>query len=169
MKVALIQQSCTPSKEENLQKLAQNIAEVAQKGAELVVLQELHNTPYFCQVEDTRNFDLAETIPGSSTDFSVPLRKSTVSFWLPHSLRSVPLVFITTLPSYLRKMVQLPEYTAKCTFLMIPLITRNSTSHRVIWVFNLLILQWGVSVCKYAGINGIRKALVSWRLPVRSY
>ena len=69
MKVALIQMSCTPNVELNLQKLAKGIAQAAQRGAELVVLQELHNTPYFCQTENPDLFDLAEPIPGPSTDF----------------------------------------------------------------------------------------------------
>ena len=69
MKTALIQQSCTASPEENRSRLADAIADVAARGAELVVLQELHNTPYFCQVENVDNFDLAEPIPGPSTDF----------------------------------------------------------------------------------------------------
>lgn len=69
MKVALIQMSCTPNVEFNLQKLAKGIAQAAQRGAELVVLQELHNTPYFCQTENPDLFDLAEPIPGPSTEF----------------------------------------------------------------------------------------------------
>lgn len=69
MKVALIQMSCTPNVEFNLQKLAKGIAQAAQRGAELVVLQELHNTPYFCQTENPDLFDWAEPIPGPSTDF----------------------------------------------------------------------------------------------------
>lgn len=69
MKVALIQMSCTPNVEFSLQKLAKGIAQAAQRGAELVVLQELHNTPYFCQTENPDLFDLAEPIPGPSTDF----------------------------------------------------------------------------------------------------
>lgn len=69
MKVALIQMSCTPNIEFNLQKLAKGIAQAAQRGAELVVLQELHNTPYFCHTENPDLFDLAEPIPGPSTDF----------------------------------------------------------------------------------------------------
>ena len=69
MKVGIIQQSCTAVVEENKAKLAKNIAEVAAQGAELVVLQELHNSLYFCQIETTDNFDLAEPIPGPSTDF----------------------------------------------------------------------------------------------------
>ena len=69
MKIGIIQQSCSADVEQNKQKLARNIADVAQQGAELVVLQELHNSLYFCQVEDVNNFDLAEPIPGPSTEF----------------------------------------------------------------------------------------------------
>ena len=69
MKTALIQPACTSSREENRSRLADAIADVASRGADLVVLQELHDTPYFCQVEDVGHFDLAEPIPGPGTDF----------------------------------------------------------------------------------------------------
>ncbi len=69
MKLALIQQPCTPSVEDNRLRLAAAIADVANRGAQLVVLQELHNTPYFCQTESVDNFDLAEPIPGPSTEY----------------------------------------------------------------------------------------------------
>lgn len=69
MKVGIIQMSCTANVEDNKQKLALRIAEAAEQGAQLVVLQELHNSLYFCQTEDTNLFDLAEPIPGPSTDF----------------------------------------------------------------------------------------------------
>lgn len=69
IKAGIIQQSCTNDINENLNKLKCNIEKVAAMGAELVVLQELHNTPYFCQTENTEQFDLAETIPGPSTQF----------------------------------------------------------------------------------------------------
>lgn len=68
MKIGLIQQVNTPDIEQNKSKLKDNIRAAAQQGAELVVLQELHNSLYFCQVEDTNIFNLAETIPGPSTD-----------------------------------------------------------------------------------------------------
>ena len=68
MKIGLIQQANTPDIKSNIQKLKNNIREAAKQGAELIVLQELHNSLYFCQVEDTNIFDLAETIPGPSTD-----------------------------------------------------------------------------------------------------
>ncbi|GAB6009486.1 beta-ureidopropionase [Bacteroidia bacterium] len=68
MKIGLIQQANTPDIKSNIQKLKNNIRDAAEQGAELIVLQELHNSLYFCQVEDTNIFDLAETIPGPSTD-----------------------------------------------------------------------------------------------------
>ncbi|MHB9055694.1 MAG: carbon-nitrogen hydrolase [Paludibacteraceae bacterium] len=69
MQIALIQQSNTPNIADNIKKLENNIREVASKGAELVVLQELHNGLYFCQTEDISVFDQAETIPGPSTEY----------------------------------------------------------------------------------------------------
>ena len=69
MKIALIQKSRTSDIENNIQTLKESIKEAAINGAELVVLQELHNSLYFCQVESTDNFDLAESIPGPSTEF----------------------------------------------------------------------------------------------------
>lgn len=69
LKVGLVQQANTADLRYNLQKLSENIAAVAAHGAELVVLQELHNSLYFCQTEDTRLFGLAEPVPGPSTGF----------------------------------------------------------------------------------------------------
>lgn len=69
IKVGIIQQSIGNDVESNKRKLAECIKGLADKGAQLVVLQELHNSPYFCQVESTANFDYAEPIPGPSTEF----------------------------------------------------------------------------------------------------
>ena len=68
LKVGLVQQSCTADREANIDGSVARIREAAARGAKLVVLQELHASLYFCQSEDTRCFDLAETIPGPSTD-----------------------------------------------------------------------------------------------------
>jgi len=68
LKVALIQQNCSSSRDDNLAKTAQMIRTAAVSGAQLVVLQELHTSTYFCQVESPALFDLAETIPGPSTE-----------------------------------------------------------------------------------------------------
>jgi len=75
MKVALIQQSNGKDISENLDKLQKNIRKCAAAGAQLVVLQELHNSLYFCQTENPDCFDLAETIPGHSTDYFGKLAK----------------------------------------------------------------------------------------------
>lgn len=69
LKIGLIQQACSANGYDNRQRLAEHIGAAAKEGAQLVVLQELHNTPYFCQVENVDNFDLAEPIPGPSTEF----------------------------------------------------------------------------------------------------
>ncbi|HHU57839.1 MAG TPA: carbon-nitrogen hydrolase, partial [Bacteroidales bacterium] len=68
MRTALIQQSNGADLEANTAKLEANIRKAAAEGAQLVVLQELHNSLYFCQTEDTGVFDLAEPIPGPSTE-----------------------------------------------------------------------------------------------------
>jgi len=67
---------CDESVEKNRQRLALRIREVAREGAELVVMQELHNSRYFCQTENVDKFDLAEPIPGPSTAFFGELAKS---------------------------------------------------------------------------------------------
>ena len=69
IKIGIIQQSIGENVENNKEKLAARIREVASKGAQLVILQELHNSPYFCQIESTSNFAYAEPIPGPSTVF----------------------------------------------------------------------------------------------------
>ena len=71
----VVQHSCGPKVEENIQKCIDGIKEAAKRGANLVLLQELFRTPYFCQVEDVQYFDLAETIPGPSTELFSNLAK----------------------------------------------------------------------------------------------
>ena len=75
IKVGLIQQSNVADLKTNLMNLAKNIEACAKDGAQLVVLQELHNSLYFCQTEDTNLFDLAEPIPGPSTGFYSEIAK----------------------------------------------------------------------------------------------
>ncbi|WP_455498360.1 carbon-nitrogen hydrolase [Coprobacter sp.] len=76
IKAGLIQQSNTVDTQANMQRLKKNIEECAQQGAQLVVLQELHNCLYFCQTENTQLFDLAENIPGPSTLFYGDIARS---------------------------------------------------------------------------------------------
>ena len=67
LKIGFLQQHNTADVRGNILRLAEGVADLARRGAELIVLQELHNSLYFCQVEDVNNFDLAEPIPGPST------------------------------------------------------------------------------------------------------
>ena len=69
MKLGIIQQHNTADAVDNRQRLKEKIQQLAAQGAELVVLQELHNTLYFCQEENVAGFNLAEPIPGPSTEF----------------------------------------------------------------------------------------------------
>ena len=75
MKVGLVQQANTADRAANIEKLQRHIRQAAAEGAELVVLQELHNGLYFCQTEDTNLFDQAEPIPGPSTELFGALAK----------------------------------------------------------------------------------------------
>ena len=75
MKIGLIQQHNTADLADNKARLAKKIGDLAHEGAELIVLQELHNGLYFCQTEDVNVFDQAETIPGPSTEFYGNLAK----------------------------------------------------------------------------------------------
>ena len=75
IKIGFIQQQNTAVPEDNMQRLSKGIADLAKQGAQLIVLQELHNSLYFCQVEDVNNFDWAEPIPGPSTQFYGHLAK----------------------------------------------------------------------------------------------
>ena len=75
MRIGIIQQSCSESIAENRKKLAASIAKLAKQGAELVVLQELHDSPYFCQTEDVGNFRYALPIPGEVTEFYAKVAK----------------------------------------------------------------------------------------------
>ena len=125
IKVGLIQQSNTADIRMNLMNLAKSIEACAAHGAQLIVLQELHNSLYFCQTENTNLFDLAEPIPGPSTGFyselaaanRVVLVTSLFEKRAPGLYHNTAVVFEA-----------LQENTVKCTFLMILPTTRSSIS-----------------------------------------
>ena len=76
IKIGLIQQNCEYNIESNKYNLKLEIEKLAIKGAELIVLQELHDSIYFCQNEDVNNFDLAEKIPGPTTNYYSEIAKA---------------------------------------------------------------------------------------------
>ena len=73
--VGLVQMQCGPDPQENLDKAIRRVREAAQQGAQIICLQELFRSQYFCQTEDHKFFDLAETVPGPSTDRLVTLAR----------------------------------------------------------------------------------------------
>ncbi|MCR5130809.1 MAG: carbon-nitrogen hydrolase [Prevotella sp.] len=75
LKIGILQQHNTADRNGNMSRLAEGIRQLAKEGAELIVLQELHNGLYFCQTEDVDVFDQAEPIPGPSTEFYGALAK----------------------------------------------------------------------------------------------
>lgn len=75
LKIGLVQAGCNADIQSNIDTMSQGIREAATQGAQLVLLQELHNSLYFCQTEDTTQFDLAEPIPGPSTEHYGALAK----------------------------------------------------------------------------------------------
>ena len=75
LRVGLVQQTCNENRAQNLKKSEAGIRAAANRGARLVLLQELHCGPYFCQHEDTELFNLAEAIPGPGTEFLGKLAK----------------------------------------------------------------------------------------------
>ena len=75
LRIGILQQHKTADMVANIKSIEEEVTDLARRGAQLVILSELHNSLYFCQVEDVNNFDLAETIPGPSTDFYGALAK----------------------------------------------------------------------------------------------
>jgi N-carbamoylputrescine amidase len=83
-KVGLVQMSMSTDPQQNLEKAAARVADAAKKGAQVVCLPELYRSPYFCQKEDATLFDLAETVPGPSTErLSAVAKKAGVAVVVP--------------------------------------------------------------------------------------
>ena len=134
IKVGIIQQTCTNDIRHNLSKLHHNIEQVAAAGAQLVVLQELHNTPYFCQTEDTDMFDLAEPVPGPSTGFYSELAAG-------YGIVLVTSLFEKRAPGLYHNTAVVFDKDGSI-FPMIPPIMRNSILLPVTWDLNLFRHHW---------------------------
>ena len=94
VQIGLVQMSMSPDKAENLEKAAARVREAAERGAEIVCLPELFATPYFCQTEDASNFDLAEPVPGPTTEAMAEVaRAAKVALVVPVFERRAPGVY----------------------------------------------------------------------------
>jgi N-carbamoylputrescine amidase len=90
-KVGLVQMRCSADTDENTRRAVEFVQEAASKGARIVCLPELYRSPYFCQREDAALFDLAEPVPGPSTEaFSAAARKAGVAVIVPIFERRAP-------------------------------------------------------------------------------
>lgn len=125
IKVGVIQQNNVTDLRTNLMNLAKNIEECAAHGAQMVVLQELHNSLYFCQTEDTKLFDLAEPIPGPSTGFYSELAAANHIVLVTSLFNALP-VYTTIQPLFSTPMEASPASIEKCISPTIQLITKNS-------------------------------------------
>jgi len=152
-----VQQANSSDRAANIEKLKQNIRACALQGAELVVLQELHNGLYFCQTENTEVFDQAEPIPGPSTEgFGALAKELGIVLVLSLFEKRAPGLYHNTV-SLLRKTALLPENIVKCIFRMIRPIMRSSILLPVISDLSrsrLLLVNW---VYWFVGISGIPK------------
>ena len=157
LRIGIVQQHNSADINDNKNRLAQSIRNLAAEGAQLIVLQELHNSLYFCQTEDVRLFDLAEPIPGPSTDFFGQLAKElgVVVVTSLFERRATGLYHNTavviekdgTIAGKYRKM-HIPDD---------PATTRNSTSRLATWASIPSRQVWAGWACSSAGTSGTQR------------
>lgn len=155
--VALIQMSCTADPEANLRVALAHIATAARKGAKLICLPELFRSLYFCQKQNYKSFELAEPIPGPTTEVLAAVSKKHGITLVASLLKNVRVDFITTRPPSLARMGRFSASTEKCIFPTIQASMRSFTSLQEIPAFNRSIppsVVWGFWC---AGISGIPK------------
>lgn len=163
IKVGIIQQANVADMRINLMNLAKSIEACATHGAQLVVLQELHNSLYFCQTENTQLFDLAEPIPGPSTGFYSELAAANNIVLVTSLFENALRVYIIIRLLFLNVTEALPGNIARCTFRTIRLIMKSSILPPEIWDLNLYRRLWGNWAFWFVGTSGIPKLLVLWR------
>ena len=161
--VGLIQMSCSPDPRENFAKVEARIREAASRGAQIICTQELFRSQYFCREENADLFELAEPIPGPSSEA------------LSKLARELKVVIVGSLferraaghlSQYCRdsgcRRIARSANIARCTSRTIRSITRNFISLRATWAFRISIRNSAASACWSAGTSGIRKAR-AWR------
>lgn len=157
LKIGYLQQHNVADVKTNMQRLADGVRDLAKRGAELVVLQELHNSLYFCQIEDVDNFDLAESIPGPSTDFYGALaRECNVVIVTSLFERRAPGLYHNTAVVMERDGSIAGKYRKMHIPTTLP-TTRSSTLHLATSASVRFRPAWANSVCSYAGTSGTRR------------
>jgi len=134
--VSAVQQPCNDDRQTNLDFSIAKIHEAAAANADLVVLPELHLGPYFCQNEDYNHFDLAQAIPGPTTEILSAIARKLKIVIVSTIFEKERQGFITIPPWFLTRMAVLPANTEKCTYPMIRVFMKNITSPQATWVLN---------------------------------
>ena len=157
VQIGLVQMSCSADKQENLDKAIARIREAASKGAQIVCLQELFTSLYFCDVEDYDNFKLAEPIPGPSTEALVKVAAE-LNVVIIASLfeKRTQGIYHNTTAVIDADGTYMGKYR-KCIFLMILPILKNSTSRRVILGTKYSKQNMPISGFLFVGTSGILK------------
>ena len=157
-KLGLIQMSCGVGVDENLQKALSLIGQAAQRGAQIICLQELFRSQYFCQKQDATIFDLAEPIPGPSTEAlaAVARQHQVVIVGSLFERRDAGVYHNTAvvLDADGSLLGTLPQDAhsrrSRCT-------SRSTTSRRAIRATAASTRVTGASACWFAGTSGIPK------------
>lgn len=157
IKIGIIQQHNVADIKNNIERLAENITNLAQRGAQLIILQELHNSLYFCQTEDVNKFELAETIPGPSTEFYGELARE-LGVVIVTSLfeKRAPGLYHNT-AVVIEKDGSIAGNTGRCIFQTILHTMRSSISHLATLDSIPLTLASGDLEYSFVGISGIRR------------
>jgi hypothetical protein len=138
IKVGLVQMTCTADKAANLRKAMDKVREAAAGGAQIVCLQELFTSLYFCDVEDYNNFALAEAIPGPSTEalgqLAAELQVVIIASLFEKRAQGI---YHNTRPSWM-PMVLIWASIVKCISRMTPHFMKNFTLPRGTWVIRSL-------------------------------
>src|SRR6266478_4045564 len=145
--VGLIQMSCSLDAKENFAKAEARIQEAAKRGAQIICLQELFRSQYFCREENADLFELAEAIPGPSTEA------------LSKLARSLNVVIIGSL--FEPRAARYSANIARCTFRTTRFTTKSFISRRETWDSRISIRGSRASACWCAGISGIRRERAS--------
>ena len=171
--IALVQMRCEPDPQANLDKAVARLRQAAAAGAQIVCLHELFRTPYFCQREDPGLFDLAEPIPGPTSEcLAAVARKRTWPLW-PRCSSGAPPASITTRPLVLDADGSLLGHAiARCTSRTIRSTSRSIISRPATWVsasstraagrVGVLVCwdQWYPEAARLTALRGRRCALL---------